>query len=213
MPWQRSRRTPGGLAPVRPNHASRRGAPHSRSWRAAGSRVGHVRPASSFGDMTAERATCAWDSEVAHRRPHLPGDAEETGSRSATPDRGQTSFARVTNIEPPTGRVSPPAVGRTVSGVASTWPFLGSLPSGDFRTRPPMRLRPASRGRREMTLGAVQAPVSRSSTRSKNVLQPSVARSYSSGDIEPRCSKSISVRPSPRSVSSTVTSSKFSSPG
>jgi hypothetical protein len=45
--------------------------------------------------------------QVANRRPHLAGEAEETGSRSATPGQGETPFARATNIEPPTGQVSP----------------------------------------------------------------------------------------------------------
>lgn len=59
----------------------------------------------------------------------------------------------------------------------------------------------------------VQAVASRSSIRSRKPPQPSVARSYCSGDIDPRCSKSISVRPSPRGVSTTVTSSKASLSG
>ena len=47
----------------------------------------------------------------------------------------------------------------------------------------------------------------RSSMRSKNDDQPWPARSYSSADICPCCRKNISVRSSPRSVRTTVTSS------
>src|SRR5215211_6031985 len=49
--------------------------------------------------------------------------------------------------------------------------------------------------------------------RSKKEPQPSPARLYCSADRRPRCSKSISVRPSPRSVSWTITSSYTSSSG
>src|SRR5918995_608802 len=48
--------------------------------------------------------------------------------------------------------------------------------------------------------------------RSKKDDHPSPARSYCSGDMRPRCSKCISVRPSPRSVRTTLTSSYASSP-
>src|SRR5581483_1304596 len=64
-----------------------------------------------------------------------------------------------------------------------------------------------------MPVRSLQPAARRSCIRSKNFPQPWVARSYSSGVIEPRCSNSISVRPSPRSVSTTLTSSKASSPG
>src|SRR5713226_3315131 len=49
--------------------------------------------------------------------------------------------------------------------------------------------------------------------RSKKPDHPCPARSYCSADMCPRCWKSISVRPSPRSVSTTVISSYASSPG
>src|SRR5918999_1965935 len=49
--------------------------------------------------------------------------------------------------------------------------------------------------------------------RSKKVPHPSPARLYCSADMRPRCSRSISVRPSPRSLRTTITSSYTSSPG
>jgi HAD superfamily hydrolase (TIGR01509 family) len=54
---------------------------------------------------------------------------------------------------------------------------------------------------------ASQTPARRSAMRSKNVPQPCSARSYSWAESWPRCSKRISVRPSPRSVRTTVTNS------
>jgi len=60
---------------------------------------------------------------------------------------------------------------------------------------------------------ARQESARRSAIRSKNFDHPEPAPSYCSGVMRPRCSKSISVRPSPRSVRTTTTSSHSSSPG
>jgi hypothetical protein len=77
------------------------------------------------GDVSAERATCAWDRQVAHRRLHHPGDADETGSRSVALGRVETSFARATNLEPPTGSVSPCAASREVGAIGATTGVAG----------------------------------------------------------------------------------------
>ena len=58
-----------------------------------------------------------------------------------------------------------------------------------------------------------QAAARRSAMRSKKIAQPLPAPSYCSGGIWPRCSKSISVRPSPRSLRTTMTSSQASLSG
>src|SRR5205823_8064346 len=107
---------------------------------------------------------------------------------------------------------SPPrctVVGVTVSetragaatAVAATAPIATASPavSDVFVTRTTV-------GRRDY------GSVKRSAMRSKKPAQPCSARRYCSADMLPRCSKSISVRPSPRSVSTTVTSS-YASPG
>src|SRR5205823_3935905 len=57
-----------------------------------------------------------------------------------------------------------------------------------------------------------QAPARRSAMRSKKPDHPCAAPSYTSGGRLPRCSKSILVRPSPRSVRTTTISSYASSP-
>jgi hypothetical protein len=62
-------------------------------------------------------------------------------------------------------------------------------------------------GRRDAAAGRSMPSASRSSRRAKKAPQPCFVWSYSSGRLCPRCSKCISVRPSPRSVRTTVTSS------
>jgi hypothetical protein len=71
-----------------------------------------------------------------------------------------------------------------------------------------MELEERSKPARQRTpLGGRSQAVARpSAIRSKNDPQPSLARSYRSGLKYPRCSKCISVRPSPRAVRTTVTS-------
>ena len=62
-----------------------------------------------------------------------------------------------------------------------------------------------------LVMGAGQLSARRSAARSKNDDHPSSACLYYSADMRPRCWKSISVRPSPRSMRRTVISSSASS--
>ena len=89
---------------------------------------------------------------------------------------------------------------------------VGLYTAGVPETLTPTSTSPASSFRVESTAAMTeqadsQAPTRRSATRSKKEDQPWPARSYCSADMRPRCSKSISVRPSPRSVRTTVISS------
>ena len=75
-----------------------------------------------------------------------------------------------------------------------------------FLLQAPVR-KPKRCGSPPRSTGRSHQPASRSSMRSKKVDHPEPARSYSSGDISPRCSNCISVSPSPRSISTTTISS------
>jgi uncharacterized protein YndB with AHSA1/START domain len=85
-------------------------------------------------------------------------------------------------IAPPERLVSRKARPRASTVSPSTWKHR----AGDVRGQPAAR---------------------RSTIRSKKVPQPSFARSYTAAGKRPLCRKSISVRPSPRSLRTTVMSS------
>ena len=61
------------------------------------------------GEVSAERATCPWDHQVAHRRLHPPECGRYRSHVRPSGGGGETSCARATSLEPPTGRVSPRA--------------------------------------------------------------------------------------------------------
>ena len=114
-----------------------------------------------------------------------------------------------------------PTCGRRVRGSLTAsgrsrcnWPPPRRIPReccGSATGQPPTSRRPpparSATGWRVGEGGARQAPVRRPAKRSKKVAQPPLARRYSSAARCPRCSKRISVRPSPRSTRSTMTSS------